>query len=336
MLPRSRRTFLKSGTAVAAAGLTGLAGCVGGGGGDDALGFNFTVPIENLGSLLDIPDIQDQLGNIGDEYELNVSQDSSTPDSLNALAAGESDICLVTTVSYASAVMQEAVPGNITMLATDFWDAHDDYYGFTIFSHSDSDITEPEDMEGATLGVNSLGTGIHSVYQRQLLELGLDPDEDVEFVEQDFPTFTAGLEDGIFDVAIYPALFAPQARNNGFNEVFSSQDVWDGEYPFAYVVASNNALDQKEDAVQSWMEDYVDVVDYMFENRDEVVSLASEHFEIPEELVDSFFLTEQDYYRDQIEIDFDRLQFAIDEMHEMGFTDDTFDVEEHATNEYLP
>ncbi|ELZ05209.1 ABC transporter substrate-binding protein [Natrialba asiatica] len=335
MLPRDRRTFLKSG-ATAAVGLTGLAGCLGGGNGDGTLGFNFTVPVENLGSLLDIPDIQDQLDNIGEEYELDVSQNSSTPDSLNALAAGESDLCLVTTVSYASAVMQEAVPGNITMLATDFWDAHADHYGFTIFSRSDSEITEPADMEGATLGVNALGTGIHSVYQRQLLDLGLDPDEDVEFVEQDFPTFTAGLEDGIFDVAIYPALFAPQARDNGFNEVFSSQDVWDEAYPFAYIVASNTALEEKESAVRSWMEDYVTVVDYMFENRDEVVSLASDHFELPESLVDSFFLTDADYYRDDIEIDTERLQYAMDEMHDMGFTDDTFDVEEYATNEYLP
>ncbi|ELY98922.1 ABC transporter substrate-binding protein [Natrialba aegyptia] len=335
MLPRDRRTFLKSG-ATATVGLTGLAGCLGGGSGDGTLGFNFTVPVENLGSLLDIPDIQDQLDNIGAEYELDVSQNSSTPDSLNALAAGESDLCLVTTVSYASAVVQEAVPGNITMLATDFWDAHADHYGFTIFSRSDSDITEPADMEGATLGVNALGTGIHSVYQRQLLDLGLDPDEDVEFVEQDFPTFTAGLEDGIFDVAIYPALFAPQARDNGFNEVFSSQDVWDEAYPFAYIVASNTALEEKESAVRSWMEDYVTVVDYMFENRDEVVSLASDHFELPEPVVDSFFLTEADYYRDDIEIDTERLQYAMDEMHDMGFTDDTFDVEEYATNEYLP
>lgn len=335
MLPYSRRAFLKSSAAATTVGLGGLAGCLGGDGGD-SLGFNFTVPIENLGSLLDVPDIQDQLDNVGEEYELEVSHDSSTPDSLNALAAGESDLCLVTTVSYASAVVQEAVPGNITMIATDFWDAHPDHYGFTIYSHSDSDVTEPEDLEGATLGVNSLGTGIHAVYVKQLLDLGLDPEEDVEYVEQDFPTFTAALEDGIFDVGIYPALFAPEPRAEEFNEVFTSQDVWDEEYPFAYIVASNESLDEKEESIQSWMEDYVDVIDYMFENRDEVVSLASEHFEIPEEVVDAFFLTENDYYRDEVEIDFDRLQATMDEMHDMGFTDEGFDVEEYATNEYLP
>ncbi|WP_254533027.1 ABC transporter substrate-binding protein [Natrinema gelatinilyticum] len=335
MLTRNRRSFLKASAGAATVGLTGLAGCTGGSD-PNSLGFNFTVPIENLGSLLDIPDIQDELPNVGDEYDLEVSQNSSTPDSLNALASGESDMCLVTTVSYASAVTQEAVPGNVTMIATDFWDAHPGHFGFTIYSHTDSDITEPKDLEGATLGVNATGTGIHAVYVRQLLELGLDPDEDVEFQEQSFPTFTEALNDGIFDVAIYPALFAGQARAEGFNEVFRSQDVWDEEYPFAYIVAANNSLEEKEEAIRSWMEDYVGVIDYMFENRDEVVSLASEHFDIPEQAVDGFFLTENDYYRDNIEIDMDKLQFTMDEMDEMGFIDDKFDVEEYATNDYIP
>lgn len=336
MVVRNRRSFLKSSSAVACAGLTGLSGCLGGSGEIPTLGLNFTVPVENLGSLLDIPEIQDQAENLGEEYELDVSQDSSTPDSLNAMAAGESDMALVTTVSYASAVTQEAVPGNISIIATDFWDAHEDYFGFTIYSHGDSDITEIEDLEGRALGVNSLGTGIHSIYNRGLESVGLNPDEDVEFIELDFPTFTSAIQDGRIDAGIYVALFAPEARNEGFNEVFTSQDVWEEEYPFAYIVASNDSLEEKEDAIRSWAEDYVDIVNYIFNNRDEVVSLASEHFEIPEEVIDAFFLTERDYYRGEVATDFERLQFAMDEMYEMGFTDEQFNVEDYATNEYLP
>ncbi|WP_436348229.1 ABC transporter substrate-binding protein [Natronorubrum sp. FCH18a] len=333
MLYSNRRSFLKTGAAVTTAGIAGLAGCTGGVD-EDTLRFNFVVPIENLGSLLDIPEIQDQLDNLGDEYDLEVSQDASTPDSINSLAAGEADMALVTTQSFGGAVVGDAVPDGLTAIATDFWDAHPDHFGFEIYSLPDSDITEPEDLEGQTLGVNATGTGIHAVYLKMLQEVGLSED-DVDFQEQGFPTFMEGLQDGIFDAAIFPALFAVGPRNEDFTEVFTSHDAYDGTYPFAFTVATNNALDEKSDAVEAWGEDYVNVVNYMFENRDEVVSLAAEHFELPEEQVDEFFLTEHDYYRDQIEIDHDALQATMDELNDLGLLDGEFDAEENATNEYI-
>lgn len=333
MLPSSRRGFLKTGAVAATAGLTTLAGCTGGGD-EGTLRFNYVVPIENLGSLLDIPEIQDQLDNLGDAYELEVSRNSSTPDSINALAAGEADMALVTTQSFGGAVVGGAVPDGLTAIATDFWDAHPDHFGFEVYSLPDSDITEPADLEGQTLGINATGTGIHAVYLKMLNEVGLSED-DVDFQEQGFPTFVQGLQDGIFDAAIFPALFAVGPRNEGFTEVFTSHDAYDGVYPFAFTVATNTALEQKSDAVEAWGEDYVNVVDYIFENRDDVVSLAAEHFELPEEQVDAFFLTEHDYYRDQIEIDHDALQTTMDELNDLGLLDGQFDAQEHATNEYI-
>ncbi|WP_345778465.1 ABC transporter substrate-binding protein [Haloterrigena alkaliphila] len=281
--------------------------------------------------MLDIPDIQDQLDNLGDAYELEVSRNSSTPDTVNAIAAGEADMGLVTTESYGGAVTG---PGGMTAIATDFWDAHPDHFGFEIYSLPDSDITDPEDLEGATLGVNATGTGIHAVYVKMLDEIGLSED-DVDFQEQGFPTFVEGLQDGIFDAAIFPALFAGEPRSQGFTEVFTSHDAFDGAYPFAFTIASDRALENKSDAVEAWGEDYVSVVDYIFENRDEVVSLAADHFELPEEMIDGFFLTENDYYRDQIEIDMDALQATMDELVDLGIHDESFDVQEYATNEYI-
>lgn len=317
--------------------MTALSGCLGlgGGGGTSTLGVAFTVPVENIGSLLDIPEIRDQLEQHGDAYELDVTQNSSTPDTLNQMAAGETDMGLLTTVSYASAIQREAVPGNISMIATDFWDAHPEHYGFTIFSGPDSGITTPEDLRGKQLGVNALGTGIHAVYVKRLQQVGIDPDGDVDFVELDFPTFTSAISDGRIDAGIYPALFAGQARGEGFTEVFSSQDAWDREYPFAYMCASNNALDDKSDAFDAWGGDYAGLIDYLYDNRSEVVSLAAEHFDLPEALVDGFFLTERDYYREDVQIDFERLQAAMDEMANLGFIEESFDVKQHATNEYI-
>lgn len=335
-----RRAFLNStGAAAAGLGMAGLAGCTGDlgvGGGTPTLGLAFTVPVENLGSLFDIPEIQEQAQNLGEAYELKVTQNESTPDSLNQMAAGEVDMGLLTTVSYASAVQQEAVPGNISMISTDFWDAHPDNYGFTIYSKGDSGITETADLKGKKLGVNALGTGIHAVYVKKLKQEGINPDEDVQFVELPFPSFTSAINDGRIDAGIYPALFAVQARSEGFNPVFSSQDAWDEGYPFAYMVASNKSLDKKSDAFTAWGEDFANLVDYVYKNRSKVVSQAASHFELPKSLVDGFFLTEKDYFRKEIAIDFQRLQAVMDEMANLGFIDQRFDVKQYATNEYLP
>lgn len=330
----SRRKLLKTGVG-AAVGLTAMAGCLGDNGDTNTISYHFTVPVENFCSLLSIPELQDELTNLGDEYELTVANDSSTIDSLNAMAAGECDLAQVTSESYANAVMEDAVPGGISAVATDFWDAHDDYYGFTVYTPPDSDLTDPADMEGRNLGINAINTGIHATYTRMLMEHGIDHEDGVEYVEQDFPTLPAAAEDGIVDAIVLPAMFASGVRGD-FDELYTSHDVFDQEYPFAYLAASNDALEEKEDAFRAWGEDYVEFIDYAEENRDEVVSLAAEQFELPEEQIDAFLMTEYDYYRGEHEIVEDDLQFAMDELAESGITDDSFDVAEHSTNEYLP
>ena len=332
-----RRSFLKHSAAVGTVGLTGLAGCSSITGGETPeLGLAFTVPVENIASLFAIEEIQDQLTNLGSEYELEVTRDQSTPDSLNKMASGNADMALLSTVSYASAVRQEAVPDNISMIATDFWDAHPDWYGISIFSGSDSDITEPEDLEGATIGINAQGTGVHALIVKKFQQIGLDPENDAEIVELPFPTFVSAINDGRIDAGVFPAIFAVAARGEGFNEVYTSQETWDQEYPFAYTVAANSSIDEKGDAIGAWGEDFREMVNYAYDNRSEVVSLAAEYFELPEPLVDGFFLTENDYYRQDLTIDMERLQFTMDEMVNLGFVEESFDVTEYATNDYVP
>ena len=337
MATYNRRKFIKSAGVAGAVGLSSVSGCAGniGSGGTPTLNFHYVVPVENAASLLAVPEIQEQATeNLGDDYELEVTHDSSTPNSLTAMASGNADIVMTTTVSYASAVNQNAVPNGISIVGIDFWDAHPDNYSITVFSGSNSNITEPKDLEGKTLGVNALGTGIHAAYVKALQQAGLDPENDVEFVETPFPTFTASIKDGTIDTGVYPALFAVNARQEGFTEVFNTSQLWDARYPFAYATASKRAMDNKSSAIQSWAEDYAALFEYSRNNRQTVVSAAANHFDLPSELLDAYYFTNKDYYR-SIEIDMDRLQYTIDQMQSLGFVDSSFDVTNHATNEYL-
>lgn len=334
-----RRSFLKAGGAAGALGLTGLSGCIGGitGGGGDVptLSLGWVVPVENFATLMSVPELQEQAPSLGEEYEFEDEHHASTPEGVNALASGETDMTLMTTVSYANAIAQEAVPGGVTAFLTDFWDAHDDYFGITVFSNPDSDITEPADLAGKQLGVNATGTGIHAVYVKALMEAGIDPDEDVEFVELGFPAFNEAINDGRFDAGVYPALFAVGARGEGFTEVYSSQDVFD-PYPFAYNVAANRTLDEKEDAVRAFSEDYVELLSWAQENRSEVITPAAEHFDLPEALLEEYFLTDNDYYRDEVAMDVDALNGIMSELVDMGFVEEERDYSEFATTEYMP
>lgn len=337
MTSTSRRTFLKGTGMAGVVGLTELSGCVGNltGGGTPTIGVAWVVPVENFASLMGVPDLQEELSNMGDAYEFESIHVSSTPDGVSTMAAGDADIVLMTTVSYANAIAEDAVPGGVTAIATDFWDAHPDFYGFTIYSAADSDITEPADLEGKDLGVNATGTGIHAILVKQIIELGLNPDSDVNFVELSFPAFTEAIKDGRFDAGIYPALLAGQARAEGFTEVFRSQDVFD-PYPFAYNVASNNSLDGKGDAMSAWAEDFAHLVDFSRNNRSEIIPPAAEHFELPEFVLDEYFLTENDYFREDLHMDIDALNAIMGEMVELGFVEEDRDYAEFATNEYLP
>jgi len=334
----NRRSFLKASGTAGTIALTGLSGCVGGiggGGGTPTLSLGWVVPVENFATLMSVPDLQEQVPNLGDAYEFESVHHSSTPEGVNALASGETDMTLMTTVSFANAIAQEAVPDGITAFMTDFWDAHDDYYGISVFSGADSDITEPADMEGKKLGVNATGTGIHAVYVKALTEVGLDPENDVEFVELGFPAFTQAIKDGRFDVGVYPALFAVQARGEGFTKVYGSQDFFD-PYPFAYNVAANRTLDEKGDAVRAFSEDYVSLLDYARNNRGEVISAAASHFELPEALLDAYFLTDNDYYRDEVAMDAEALNGVMSDLVDLGFIDQQRDYSEFVTTDYMP
>lgn len=320
------------------AALTGLSGCLGniGGGGElPSIALGWVVPVENIGSMLDIPAIQEELPNLGEAYEFESVQHSSTPEGVSSLAAGETQATLVTTLSYSNVIEENAVPGGVTAVITDFWDAYPDHFGFRTFSHGDSDITEPADLEGNQLGVNATGTGIHAILVKQIVELGLDPDEDVEFVEFGFPAFIEAINTGQFDAGIFPALFALQAAAEGFNLVFTSHDVFD-PYPFAYTVVRNSAIEEEEEAVRAFVEDYIYVWEWMQDNQSDAVSLGAEHFGLPEEGLDAMMFSENDYYRGDLSMDIEALNGIMQEMEDLGFIDQALDYSDHATNEFRP
>jgi len=335
----NRRTFLRGAGVTGAVGLTGIAGCLGsitGGGKTPTIGVAWVVPIENFASMMEVPELQDVLPNLGDKYEFKSIHVSSTPAGVSSMASGDADLALMTTVSFAHAIANQAVPQGITAIATDFWDAHPDYYGFGVFAKPDSPINGPKDLAGKKLGVNATGTGIHAVYVKELDKVGIDPKTGVQFVELEFPAFTQAIKDGRLDVGIYPALLAGQARAANFKRVFRSQDVFDRGYPFAYNVAANKSLNKKSKAMSAWAEDFAFLVDYCRNHRDKALPPAAKHFKFPVAAIEGYFLTNKDYYRGEVKMDVTALNGIMKQMVTLGFVDTQRDYGKYVSNKYLP
>ena len=124
----------------------------------------YIVPVEELISLLEIPYIRDNaLKNYGKSYKLEFGRAQASPMLITGLAAGEIDIAVgVAHISFSTAIIGQTVPGGITAIATDFYDAHPNYYSFTWLALIDSPINSVKDLKGKKLGINAFGTGVHA------------------------------------------------------------------------------------------------------------------------------------------------------------------------------
>lgn len=337
-----RRTFLKAGGAAASIGATGLSGCLGfggvGDGGTPTIRASYVVPIENFVSLMAIPEMQEQFDNLGTSYELEIESYASTPDIINGMASEEIDFGLPAYASFPAAINQSAVPGGMTAIVSGIYDAHPDYFSFPVYAMEDSGISSAEDLEGKQIGVNATGTGVHAIIYRMLTQVGIDPEDDVQFVEIQFPAMGSALRDGRIDAGIFVSTFAAAQRaEGGITTVFDSHDAWGQAYPFVFIAGRNDYLDENPDAVSAFVEDYVSMIGYSYDNREQVIGWASNHFEIPEPALQSFYLTQDDYYRPRDgRIDVEALQFAVDSLEEMGFIDTAPSMSDHVTDEFLP
>lgn len=338
-----RRTFLKATGAAGVAGLTGLAGCVGGiGGGGDlpTVTAAYVVAAGNKPSLFLVDSIREEVAdNAGEEYELEVEAIGSTPDHVNAVAAGEIQVGMATIGSFPRALIQDAVPSGITAVAVDYEDGHEDYHSISTWTTEDSEVESAADLEGMNVGVNATGTGVHAIVVRELANHGLTED-DVEFVELAFPAIQSALDDGRIDAGIVPSTFSTIMRlDGGYRKLFDSHDAFGRSFPFTYLFTSNDFIDEETEALEAFLEDYASLVDYILDpdNRDQVVEDIADHFDAPYEIYDAFMYTEHDYYHpNPPELDADGLQFIVDELAEMDFLDEAVDVGPHVDNSYLP
>lgn len=356
----SRRAYLK---AAGVAGVAGLAGCLGDDDDDDdddngiddtdddddddvdpddlpTVNVSYVVAGGNKPSLFLIDEIRDEVAeNAGEVYNLEVDAIGSTPEHVTSVAAGEIQIGMATVGSLPSAIIEDVVPGGVTGIAVDYVDGHPDHYAIGTWTPEDSDIESAADLEGRTVGINAVGTGVHAIVVRELHNHGLTED-DVEWAEFPFPGIQPAMDDGQIDAGIVPSTFAGSMRlDGGYEMIFDSHDAFGTSYPFTYLFAANDYIEEETELVEAFLEDYANLVDYILDedNRDEVIQLLVDEFDAPFEVYDHVFYTEYDYYHpNPPELDAEGLQVAVDDLADMGFIAEEVDMAPHIDNSYLP
>jgi sulfonate transport system substrate-binding protein len=305
----------------------------------------YIVPVEELISLLEISYFRENaLKNYGKSYKLEFGKAQASPMLITGLAAGEIDIAVgVAHISFSTAIIGQTVPGGITAIATDFYDAHPNYYSFTWLTLIDSPIASVKDLKGKKLGINAFGTGVHATALTALKKYGMDPEKDVTFVEIPFPDMAASIKERKIDVGVFPSTFYYMAifeNPNTFKKVFDSYEGYERPYLHTMVVARNDFLKKYPDAVKAFLEDYVLLHRFAYapENREKILDLVSEYFKLPREMLATYYLLPgKDVYRPlDCRIVVEDLQWGVNKLYEIGFIKEKLDVSKYVDNSYLP
>jgi sulfonate transport system substrate-binding protein len=276
---------------------------------------------------------------IDKDYTLEVTYARATPEAASMLAAGQMDMAILTPPLFASTVVKNAVPGGMKIVADCFQDGRAGYASQAFFVLDDSDIKTVADLKGKTVAVNAYGSTPDVVLSVVLKKNGLVPRKDLRVVEVAFPNIGAALRAKRVDCGVLPLPFgATEQAKGGIRPLFSGIDAFP-PYSVTMQVATNDILKRSPDAVKAYLADYVDCLHWLYapENRKKAVEITADLAKSPPEVVDAYFLTAKDYYRDPNAcVSAGLVQTLADAMTKDGLLPQAVDMGQFVDTSYLP
>ena len=164
----------------------------------------------------------------------------------------------------------------------------------------DSPIKTTQDLKGKIIGVNAFGSAVDLAMRVKLTKDGIDPKKDVQVVEVAFPNQAAAIREKRIDCGILILPFMnTEIRKGDLRGLFTGGDAF-GPYAVIFQVVTNDFLKAHTDAVKGYLADYVTGLHWFYDpaNRKKAVELTAEFTKSPAEVLDSYFMTKLDYYRD--------------------------------------
>lgn len=279
------------------------------------------------------------LRHYGRDYTVDMTFTRGTPEAASLLAAGQADLATLSFSAFATVVARDVVPGGLTIISDNYQDGHPGYATNTFFVLRDSPIRSIADLRGRKVGVNAFGSAV-DLDLRVMLKRGmLDARRDLEIVEVAFPNMAPALRSKRIDcgVLVIPFL-AAEAQRGDLRPLFTGGDVF-GPSSVIFQVATNSFLKAHPDAVRAFLTDYVDGLHWYYDpaNRPKAIELIAGFTKSPKDVLDSYFATGRDYYRDPNGcISAAVIQKPIDAMVAENLIPARIDVAKYIDTGYLP
>jgi sulfonate transport system substrate-binding protein len=279
------------------------------------------------------------LTGIGEDYNLSMTFAKGTPEAQSLLVSGEVDFATLAFSTIASTAQQNAIPDGFSIVAGHFVDGYPDKFSNTYLVLEDSGIETLADLKGKTIGVNSIGSAVDVIFRYALIQEGLDPKTDVNFVEIGFGAMGQALRDGRVDVGSMVQPFDAIEKSEGEVEVLMTAKEAVGENSAIAVVARNDFLEENPDAAKSFLADWVAGLQWLAaeENRDEAMAIISDVSKTDIAVLDLFYGTERDYFRNTDGCpSAPALQAGVDAMVAVDYLEESVDIESLVDVSHLP
>jgi sulfonate transport system substrate-binding protein len=279
------------------------------------------------------------LQDYGKAYAVDMTFTRGTPEAATLLAAGQADIATLSPPVFATALLKDILPDGMTIISDNFQDGRPGYAQNTFFVLDDSPIKSSRDLKGKKVAINAFGSSVDLVLRVKLKKDGIDPRRDLAIVEVAFPNQAAAIREKRVDCGILLQPFMSiEARKGGLRPLFTGGDAL-GPFSVVFQVATNDFLKKNSAATRSFLADYVRGLQWFYSpsNRQKVIEMTAAFTKSPAEVIDSYFVTERDYYRDPTAcVGVNTIQTPIDAMYSEGLIDRPVKIADHLNMSYLP
>jgi len=279
------------------------------------------------------------LKNYGKVYTLDMTFTRGSPEAAQLLAAGQVDIAVLSSAAFATAIAKDAVPEGISIISDIFQDGHPGYASNTFFVLKDSPIKSVADLKGKKVAINSFGSAIDLVLRVALKKAGLDPRRDVQIVEVTFANIAPAIREKRVDCGALVIPFLPAESAKGdLRTLFTAGDTL-GPSSVVFQVATDKFMREQPDVLRAFLEDFILGLAWYYDpaNREKAIELAAGLTKSPKEVLESYFITPRDYYRDRNGcLSVSAVQTPIDAMVEYKLIDRPIDAAKYIKLQYLP
>jgi sulfonate transport system substrate-binding protein len=294
---------------------------------------SYIVPVSNWATILFAkPELAQHLNKT---YTFEAVRFQSTPELIQALAAGELEIANLGFTSLPIAVANAGMT-DIRIIADELQDGVPGYYSNEYMVLKDSPIKTVDDLKGHILAVNAFGSGTGVPLHAMLDRHNLVNKRDLTVVEVPIPQMPAELLDKKVDMIALPLPFTANPKVRETTRTLFTQGDAMGITQLGMWAARKGFIEKNRAAMLDFMEDAMRAEHWYFDpkNHDDAVQICVNVTKLPAAVWDSWLFRKDgqkgDYFRNPNgHADIADIQRSIETQVKLGVIKQSIDVSQY-------